>query len=77
MLLPLIAAVAVQIGVPLLLVCVPVTLAASAAFMLPISTPPNAIVLAYRPLTIRMMVTRGVVLNIVSIISILSVVAIM
>ena len=64
-------------GVPLLLVCVPVTLAASAAFMLPISTPPNAIVLAYRPLTIRMMVTRGVVLNIVSIISILSVVAIM
>ena len=77
MLLPLIAAVAVEIGVPLLLMCAPVTLAASAAFMLPISTPPNAIVLAYKPLSIPMMVARGLVLNIVSIISILSVIAIM
>lgn len=77
MLLPLISAVAIQIGVPLLLICVPVTLAASAAFMLPISTPPNAIVLAYKPLTIRTMVTRGFMLNIVSIMSILAVVAIM
>ncbi|MBD97678.1 anion transporter [bacterium] len=77
MLLPLVTAIAMQVGAPLLLICVPVTLAASAAFMLPISTPPNAIVLAYRPLTIRMMVSRGVVLNIVSIISILAVMAIL
>jgi sodium-dependent dicarboxylate transporter 2/3/5 len=48
--------------------CVPVTLAASCAFMLPVATPPNAIVYASGFLRIPDMVRAGVYLNVVSMI---------
>jgi solute carrier family 13 (sodium-dependent dicarboxylate transporter), member 2/3/5 len=62
--LPVLAAVALALGHPALLLLVPATLAASCAFMLPVATPPNAIVFGSRWIEIRHMVRAGLVLNI-------------
>jgi len=44
--LPVVGAIAVESGIDPIVLTIPVTLAASCAFMLPVATPPNAIVLA-------------------------------
>ncbi len=67
MLLPLVAAIAKAIDVNPLLLMLPLTLSASMAFMMPIATPPNAIVFASGHLRIRDMVKTGIILNIVAI----------
>ena len=61
--LPVVGAIALQADIPLLTICVPVTLAASCAFMLPVATPPNAIVFASNKITIPQMIKAGVYLN--------------
>jgi solute carrier family 13 (sodium-dependent dicarboxylate transporter), member 2/3/5 len=66
--LPIVGAIAVESGFDPLLVAVPVTLAASCAFMLPVATPPNAIVFGSGLLTIPKMVRAGIALNIIGII---------
>ena len=66
--LPVVGAIALQMGIDPLILCVPVTLAASCAFMLPVATPPNAIVFASGVLRISDMVRAGFVMNIVSLI---------
>jgi solute carrier family 13 (sodium-dependent dicarboxylate transporter), member 2/3/5 len=58
-LLPLVAALALQAQAAPLLLAVPVALAASAAFMLPVATPPNAIVFGSDRLTVLDMVRGG------------------
>ncbi|MFT6267894.1 MAG: sodium-dependent dicarboxylate transporter 2/3/5 [Alphaproteobacteria bacterium] len=63
--LPVVAAVALELGVSPLLLCIPITLAASCAFMLPVATPPNAIVFASGVLSIPQMVRAGIILNII------------
>lgn len=73
--LPVMAAVALQLDVSPLLLCIPITLAASCAFMLPVATPPNAIVFASGVLTIPQMVRAGMVLNVIGMV-LLTVVAI-
>ncbi len=73
--LPVVAAVAIELGVSPILLCVPITLAASCAFMLPVATPPNAIVFASGALTIPQMVRAGAVLNLIGMI-LLSIVSI-
>jgi sodium-dependent dicarboxylate transporter 2/3/5 len=73
--LPVVAAVALELGVSPLLLCVPITLAASCAFMLPVATPPNAIVFASGVLNIPQMIRAGLILNIIGMI-ILSIVAV-
>jgi solute carrier family 13 (sodium-dependent dicarboxylate transporter), member 2/3/5 len=62
--LPIMVAVAVGIGENPLLLAVPVTIAASCAFMLPVATPPNAIVYGSGIMTIPQMARAGIVLNI-------------
>jgi sodium-dependent dicarboxylate transporter 2/3/5 len=67
MMLPLVAGIARSIGVNPLLLMLPVTLAASMAFMMPVATPPNAIVFASGRLRIRDMITTGFIINIMAI----------
>lgn len=65
--LPVVAALALEIGQPPLGLIIPATLAASLAFMFPVATPPNAIVFGSGQVQIRQMVRAGFVLNILSI----------
>ncbi len=67
-LLPVVGAIALQAGVPPIMLTVPITIAASCAFMLPVATPPNAIVFATGAISIPQMVRAGIVLNIIGII---------
>src|SRR5210317_624868 len=68
MILPILAGMAVSIQINPLLLMIPATLAASLAFMLPVATPPNAIVFGTGRLKIESMVKTGFLLNIVAII---------
>ena len=65
--LPVFGAVAIGIGVLPVSLTVPVCLAASCAFMLPVATPPNAIVYGSGKFTIATMMKAGFVLNIIGI----------
>jgi sodium-dependent dicarboxylate transporter 2/3/5 len=69
-LLPVVGAIALQAGVPPIVLTVPITIAASCAFMLPVATPPNAIVFATGAISIPQMVRAGVALNIAGIITV-------
>jgi sodium-dependent dicarboxylate transporter 2/3/5 len=66
--LPVLASVAVSLGIDPRLLLVPATICASYGFMLPISTPPNAIVFSSRRLTMRDMLGLGFVLNLLGIV---------
>jgi sodium-dependent dicarboxylate transporter 2/3/5 len=61
--LPVMAALAVGVGQNPLLFAIPTVLAASCAFMLPVATPPNAIVFGGGFVTIPQMARAGLVLN--------------
>ena len=65
--LPVIGALAIAIGVIPVSLTIPVCLAASCAFMLPVATPPNAIVYGSGKFTIATMMKAGFALNIVGI----------
>ncbi len=64
MILPILAAVAAETGIPPLLLLVPATVTASCAFMLPAATPPNAIVFG-TGLTIPQPIRAGVGANLI------------
>jgi len=64
---PVIGAVAQAMNIDPVVMCIPVTLAASSGFMLPMSTPPNAIVFSSGYLTVPQMMRAGVWLNLLSI----------
>jgi len=61
--LPILGALAVALGENPVLLTAAVVLAASGAFMLPVATPPNAIVFAGGLVTVPQMVRAGVVIN--------------
>jgi sodium-dependent dicarboxylate transporter 2/3/5 len=65
--LPILGAVAVGLGLDPQLLVIPVALAASMAFMMPVATPPNAIVFSYEDLHLGDMVKAGFWLNIIAI----------
>jgi sodium-dependent dicarboxylate transporter 2/3/5 len=64
---PVLGGVAVGIGADPLTLLIPAALAATCAFMLPVGTPPNAIVFGTGAVTIGQMARGGFVLNIVGI----------
>jgi sodium-dependent dicarboxylate transporter 2/3/5 len=67
-LLPLIAALAVANGYDPMLLAAPATVAASCAFMLPVATPPNAIVFGSGQITIPQMSRAGIWVNLVALV---------
>ncbi|WP_375582283.1 SLC13 family permease [Cyclobacterium xiamenense] len=71
MLLPILAAVALAMGVHPYGLMIGATMAASCAFMLPVATPPNAVVFGSGYLTIPVMMRTGFFLNLLSIVFIL------
>ncbi len=63
---PVMAGVALGLGLDVMTLVVPAALAASMAFMLPVATPPNAIVFGTGHIRIGQMVKAGGVLNIIA-----------
>src|SRR5690606_24361610 len=63
--LPVAASLAIGVGHHPLVLTVPVAIAASCAFMMPVATPPNAIVYGTGRLSISQMVRAGFFLNLV------------
>ena len=63
---PVIGIFAHQTGLPLVPLAMALTLGASLAFMMPVGTPPNAIVFGSGYLRIKDMIRYGFVLNIIS-----------
>lgn len=62
--LPIVASIALVIGENPLLLLAPTALAASCSFMLPVGTPPNAIVFGSNMITLPQMARAGLLLNI-------------
>jgi len=65
LLIPVMVAISEAMNLPPMLLMATVAIAASCAFMLPVATPPNAIVYSSRYVTIQQMAKTGFVLNIV------------
>jgi sodium-dependent dicarboxylate transporter 2/3/5 len=65
---PVVGNFSVSLGLPPEYLCIPLTLAASCAFMLPVGTPPNAIVFSSGFIKIHEMAKIGFILNIFAII---------
>lgn len=68
LLMPILAAMALSNQIDPLVLMVPATLSASFAFMLPVATPPNAIVFGSHRLTVKEMAREGIVLNLVGVV---------
>jgi len=68
MMLPILAGLAVSIDVNPLILMLPATLSASMAFMLPVATPPNAIIFGSDRIKIADMAKAGLVLNLIGIV---------
>jgi sodium-dependent dicarboxylate transporter 2/3/5 len=66
--LPLLGSLAEAIRVNPLLLMIPATLSASCAFMLPVATPPNAIVFGSGELSMGDMVKAGIILNLIGVV---------
>jgi sodium-dependent dicarboxylate transporter 2/3/5 len=64
---PVVLGIADGMGINPIYLAAPVTMAASCAFMMPISTPPNAVVFSSGFIRMKDMIKAGVVLNIISI----------
>lgn len=66
-LMPILAGTAVALELDPRLVMIPAAVTASCAFMLPIATPPNAIVFASGRVSMRQMIAHGVLLNLLGV----------
>ena len=69
---PVVAGIAIGLDQEIILMLIPVTMSASCAFMLPMATPPNAIVFASGYIKVHEMAKAGFFLNIISVIIIIA-----
>ena len=74
MILPILASIAVVTETHPLILMIPATLSASCAFMMPVATPPNAIVFGSGRVSVGEMARVGIVLNLIGALVIASVV---
>lgn len=65
MILPILAGISISSGINPLLLMIPATMSASMAFMLPVATPPNAIIFGTGKIQTREMASTGLIINIV------------
>lgn len=63
---PVVGQIAIQWGMNPLLLVIPVTIASSCAFMLPMATPPNAIIFGSQRIGMKQMASVGFVLNVIA-----------
>ncbi len=68
MILPILGSLAVAIQLNPLLLMIPATLSASCAFMLPVATPPNAIIFGTNRIRIKDLVRTGILLNLIGVV---------
>ncbi|PYG01900.1 solute carrier family 13 (sodium-dependent dicarboxylate transporter), member 2/3/5 [Georgenia satyanarayanai] len=66
--LPVVGGLAIGIGMPVTLATIPVAIAATCAFMLPVATPPNAIAFGSGYVTIPQMLRGGIWLNLIGVV---------
>ena len=66
--LPLTASFAIAQDLPLVYMAIPVAMGASCAFMLPVATPPNAIIFSSERLSVMQMARAGAVVSLVAIV---------
>ncbi|MBT8183030.1 MAG: DASS family sodium-coupled anion symporter [Eudoraea sp.] len=64
---PVVAGIAIGLEIPIVYLLIPVTIASSCAFMLPMATPPNAIVFASGYIKVHQMAKVGIILNLISV----------
>ena len=65
-LVPIVGQIALAWGVNPMLLVIPVTIASSCAFMLPMATPPNAIIFGSQRISMKEMASVGLVLNVIA-----------
>ena len=65
---PVVAGIAIGLEIPLLYLLIPVTMASSCAFMLPMATPPNAIVFASGYVKVAQMARVGIFINLIAVV---------
>ncbi len=65
---PVVAGIAMGLEIPMLYLLIPVTIASSCAFMLPMATPPNAIVFASGYIKVNQMAKVGIIINLIAVI---------
>ncbi|GAB1856668.1 DASS family sodium-coupled anion symporter [Flavobacteriaceae bacterium MHTCC 0001] len=70
---PVVAGIAIGLEIPILYLLIPVTMASSCAFMLPMATPPNAIVFASGYIKVRDMARVGIILNCIAVLLLIAV----
>lgn len=75
-LIPIVSKIAEALDMEILALALPITIAASCAFMLPMATPPNAIIFSSEKIEVKQMVRIGFVLNMLAIVVIFGVFAI-
>lgn len=63
---PVVGQIALQWGMNPMLLVIPVTIASSCAFMLPMATPPNAIIFGSQRIGMKQMASVGFVLNVIA-----------
>ncbi|WP_419212541.1 SLC13 family permease [Maribacter sp. X9] len=64
---PVVAGIALGLGIPITYLLIPITIASSCAFMLPMATPPNAIVFASGYIKVHEMARAGLILNLIAV----------
>ena len=64
---PVVAGIALGLGIPITYLLIPITIASSCAFMLPMATPPNAIVFASGFIKVHEMARSGIILNLIAV----------
>lgn len=74
LLIPIMGEFALNEGFPIIAICSAIALSASCAFMLPVATPPNAIIFSSNMIKVKTMVRVGLFLNLITVLLVVTVI---